>query len=81
MHPSLGGFIPDYGPMLTELQAGQTSSSPAIYVGGGDSLFFDVDPECANWAVAQLADACAPELSEVGGPEAKAMRGRLSRPC
>jgi micrococcal nuclease len=64
--------IPDHGPAPAYLRPGATFSGPVVYVGDGDSLCVAVGPGPAQWVEVRLADFYAPELSQAGGPEAKA---------
>lgn len=72
-------LIPDRGPMPSELAAGRRFEGPVVYVGDGDSLCVAVGPGAARWAEVRLADVYAPELSEAGGREAKAVLERVTR--
>lgn len=79
-------FIPDRGPMPSQLAPGRTFSGPVVYVGDGDSLCVDVGsdfPGLENrgdqWAEVRLADFYAPELAEPGGPEARDALARIAK--
>lgn len=70
-------LIPERGPMPAEVRSGQVFSGPVAYVGDGDSLCVALGPSRSQWAEVRLADFYAPELHDTGGPEAKAILGRL----
>lgn len=70
--------IPDQGSMPTYLAPGKAFSGPVVYVGDGDSLCVGLGPQPDHWVEVRLADFYAPELSEPGGPKAKAVLERLA---
>jgi endonuclease YncB( thermonuclease family) len=70
-------LIPERGPMPAEVRSGQVFSGSVVYVGDGDSLCVALGTSHAQWAEVRLADFCAPELHDAGGPEAKATLSRL----
>ncbi len=70
-------LIPERGPMPAEVRSGQVFSGPIAYVGDGDSLCVALGPARSQWAEVRLADFCAPEIHEPGGPEAKVALSRL----
>ena len=63
--------IPDRGPAPEWIKPGAVFSGTARYEGDGDSLCVSDSPDPATWIEVRLADFNAPELRELGGPEAK----------
>jgi micrococcal nuclease len=71
--------VPDAGPLPGYLSSGAEFSGPVTYVGDGDSLCVGVRAGPAGWVEVRLADFYAPEMSEAGGAEAKAVLQRLTQ--
>jgi micrococcal nuclease len=71
--------IPDKGPLPEYLYSGATFAGPVVYVGDGDSLCVARGSSPEAWIEVRLAGFYAPELSEPGGPEAKAALERIAK--
>jgi micrococcal nuclease len=63
--------IPDSGPKPSWLKPGVSFTGIVNYVGDGDGLCVAIGPKSTQWIEVRLEDFYAPELSEVGGKNAK----------
>jgi endonuclease YncB( thermonuclease family) len=63
--------VPDHGAAPGDLLR-RPFTGRVAYVGDGDGLCVALGPSPSAWVEVRLADFYAPELSEPGGPDAKA---------
>jgi endonuclease YncB( thermonuclease family) len=70
--------VSDRGPTPAYLEPGSSFAGPVTYVGDGDSMCVGVGASPREWVEVRLADFYAPELSEPGGPAAKAALKRIT---
>jgi len=70
--------VPKKGPTPPHLRPGARFSGPVAHVIDGDGLCVATGPGRRDWVEVRIADFYAPELSEPGGPEAKAVLRRIA---